>query len=96
MTEDKCDLCKGLGAVGKQVCPFCNGEGTWNQAAQSYVKNHICQCIVWDRKFCPVCGKKCHHGSSQNDKQKIDPGFGGLGFSTTTTTEKVEQEGILV
>ena len=62
MTEDVCDFCKGVGSTN--VCVYCNGTGEWNQAAQSYVKNHICQCIVLDRKFCPVCNKPCHHDTS--------------------------------
>ena len=52
MTEDVCDFCKGVGSSGSNVCVYCNGTGEWNQAAQAYVKNHICQCIVMDRKFC--------------------------------------------
>lgn len=76
--EDKCDLCKGAGVVGTNECPFCNGTGEWNQAAQAYVLNHICQCIVWDRRFCPVCLKACHHDTSNSPKQTIDPGFGGI------------------
>ena len=43
MTEDLCDLCKGVGTFGSSMCVFCNGTGEWNQAAQAYVENHICQ-----------------------------------------------------
>ena len=78
MKEDYCDFCKGLGIFGANPCVFCNGTGEWNPAAQGYVKNHICQCIVLDRKFCPVCNKPCHHDTSLNPKQKIDPGHGGM------------------
>jgi len=78
MTEDVCDFCKGVGSSSTNVCVYCNGTGEWNQAAQSYVKNHICQCIVLDRKFCPVCNKPCHHDTSLNPKQTIDSGHGGM------------------
>jgi len=78
MTEDVCDFCKGVGSSSTNVCVYCNGTGEWNQAAQAYVKNHICQCIVLDRKFCPVCNKACHHDTSLNPKQTIDPGYGGM------------------
>lgn len=59
-------------------CTFCNGTGEWNQAGENYLADHICQCIIWGREFCPVCGKLCHHDSSQTPKQKIDPGYGGM------------------
>ena len=78
MPEDVCDFCKGVGKSSTNVCVYCNGTGEWNQAAQAYVKNHICQCIVLDRKFCPVCNKACHHDTSLNPKQTIDPGHGGM------------------
>lgn len=92
ISDDCCDFCKGK-KFPNQICTFCNGTGKWNNAAQSYVKNHICQCIVLDRTFCPVCNKKCHHDTSLNPKQVIDSGGGGLGASTGTTEEpKVEEE----
>jgi hypothetical protein len=78
MKEDICDFCKGIGSSSSNICVYCNGTGEWNKAAQAYVKNHICQCIVLDRKFCPVCNKPCHHDTTLNPKQKIDPGFGGV------------------
>lgn len=74
--DDYCDFCKGISQESK-TCVYCNGTGEWNQAAQAYVKNHICQCIFWDRKFCPVCKQKCHHDASLSPKQKIDPGWDG-------------------
>ena len=84
MTDDICDFCKGLGSISSHDCVYCNGTGEWNQAAQAYVKNHICQCIVLDRKFCPVCNKACHHDTSLNPKQKIDPGYGGSSIPEIT------------
>ena len=79
MTDDNdyCDLCHGKGQFLNKQCVYCNGTGEWNMAAQGYLKNHICQCIILDRKFCPVCEKPCHHDSTLNPKQKIDPGYGG-------------------
>jgi len=96
MTEEEntCDLCKGSGKFHGHECTYCNGTGEWNFVAQSYVNEHICQCIFLDRKFCPICNKKCHHSSSQNDKQIIDPGYGGIGFKHGTTVNeenKVEE-----
>ena len=53
-------------------------QGNGIKLAQSYLKNHICQCIVLDRKFCPVCNKPCHHDTSLSPKQTIDSGHGGM------------------
>ena len=78
MGSDKCDFCKGAGKNMSGMCVYCNGTGEWNQAAQAYVKNHICQCIALDRKFCPVCNKACHHDTTLSPRQKIDPGYGGM------------------
>ncbi len=78
MIDDVCDFCQGVGKSSSNVCVYCNGTGEWNQAAQAYVKNHICQCIVLDRKFCPICNKSCHHGTSLNPKQNrrgLLPGY---------------------
>lgn len=74
---DKCDFCGGEGSAIGITCVYCNGTGEWNFAAQSYLKNHICQCITWDRKHCPVCQKKCHHGTTSGPRQTIDGGHGG-------------------
>ena len=86
MKEGACDLCKGAGEFMGNACSYCNGTGEWNQAAQAYLKNHICQCIHADRKFCPVCGKSCHHDTSLNPKQEIDPGYGGMSEQVTVPT----------
>lgn len=87
--DDKCDLCGGKGIFLSNPCVFCNGTGEWNSAAQGYLKNHICQCIVLDRKFCPVCQKPCHHDTTLNPKQKIDPGHGGMSSSESYAKEEV-------
>ena len=80
MTESPCEVCRGTGKnLFNEACPFCNGTGEWNDAAVSYVKSHICQCIMWDRKNCPICHKVCHHDSTLSPKQVIDDGYGGLG-----------------
>lgn len=89
MTEDYCDFCKGVPDVSKN-CVYCNGTGEWNYPAQAYVKNHICQCIFLDRKFCPVCNLPCHHSSSQSPKQTIDPGYGGMASGVSNDVEEVE------
>jgi len=87
MSESFCDMCKGDGKNQfNEVCPYCNGTGEWNDAASAYLKNHICQCITLDRKFCPVCEKKCHHDSSQTPKQRIEPGYGGMTATISVTS----------
>jgi DnaJ-class molecular chaperone len=95
--EDYCDFCKGM-PTGSKMCVYCNGTGEWNQTAQAYLKNHICQCIFFDRKFCPVCHKKCHHDASLSPKQKIDPGWGGdsKSFKVDTQTQSTKEELIIV
>jgi RecJ-like exonuclease len=82
MMSDRTDFCVLCNGVGKnqfnENCTYCNGTGEPNNLAEEYLHNHICQCIMWDRKFCPVCKKECHHDTSLSPKQKIDPGYGGL------------------
>jgi len=95
MTEGVCEVCMGTTKnLFNESCPYCNGTGEWNEAAASYVKNHICQCINWDRNFCPICKKKCHHDTPLSPKQVIDPGYGGLG--TAKSIPKKEEEMIIV
>jgi len=92
-SDDNCDFCLGKGKnFVNESCTYCNGTGEWNQAAQSYVKNHICQCIIWDRKFCPVCKKICHHDTTVSPKQVIDSGYGGLGNVKAEPKEKPKEE----
>jgi len=87
MTESPCDICRGTGKNQfNETCPYCNGTGEWNDAAASYLKNHICQCIFLDRKFCPVCKKECHHNSSQTPKKRIEPGYGGMTAAISVTS----------
>ena len=90
MNDDNvCVICEGKKIYFGHPCTFCNGTGEWNEPGENYLRDHICQCIVWGRKFCPVCGKKCHHDSSQTPKQRIVPGYGGLTstISVTSVTE---------
>jgi len=97
--ESPCDVCKGtMKNIFNEICPYCNGTGEWNDAASSYMKSHICQCLNWDRENCPMCMQKCHHDSHQNPKQKIDPGYGGMttaisvtSSNDTTTTQSIEE-----
>ena len=93
---DRCALCGGTGHFPseKSTCVYCNGEGTWNQAADAYVKNHICQCIYLDRVFCPVCNLKCHHDASTSPKQIIDSGFGGMSNVYPAPDKEEEEEEI--
>jgi hypothetical protein len=89
----KCVICDGKKIHLGHPCSFCNGTGEWNQTSESFLKDHICQCIHYGRKFCPVCNKKCHHDSSQTPKQRIEPGYGGMAATiNTTTSSTVEPE----
>lgn len=99
MSQDNiCVICDGTKIFLGHTCSFCNGTGEWNQTGENYLKEHICQCIVWGRKFCPVCGKLCHHDSSSTPKQVIDSGYGGMSNTlsivtgTSTTSEPVEEQ----
>ena len=89
---NKCDICKGKGKFMRNLCQYCNGTGEWNSVAQAYIKNHICQCIVLDRKNCPICHKKCHHSSAQSGKQVIDPGHGGQTVNRTWDRQEADME----
>ena len=101
MTESPCDVCRGSGKnQSNEICPYCNGTGEWNQAAATFVKNHICQCITLDRKWCPVCDKSCHHDSSLSPKCVIDSGYGGDANYTTNPgppeNNEIEEEMVIV
>jgi RecJ-like exonuclease len=91
MTDDCCVICNGIGKNQfNENCTYCNGTGEPNNLAEEYLRNHICQCIVWNREFCPVCKKKCHHDTSLSPKQKIVPGHGGV--SLPMANPKMENE----
>ena len=91
MSEDKCAVCEGSCKFIGALCLYCNGTGEKNNAATAYIKNHICQCITLDRKFCPVCKKKCHHDSSSRPKQTIEPRPGGISYvDYKTVKDKTE------
>ena len=101
MSESPCEICKETGKnIFNESCPYCNGTGEWNDAAAAYMKDHICQCINWDRENCPVCMLKCHHDSNQTPKQVIDSGYGGLtatiSYSSKDTTSTEPQEELIV
>lgn len=85
--DNLCAMCNGTKMLGNSDCPYCNGTGEWTQAAESYMKHHICQCINWDRAFCPVCHQRCHHDTTNNPKQTISPGPGGM----KTSKRRVEE-----
>jgi len=89
LSEDNiCIICDGKKIYLGHPCTFCNGTGEWNQAGENYLKDHICQCIIWGREFCPVCGKKCHHDSHCTPKQTIDSGYGGLSATISITSKE--------
>lgn len=98
--KGECSVCSGTGKnMFNESCTYCNGTGEHNNLADEYMRNHICQCITWDRKFCPVCNKACHHDSSSTPNQIIDSGYGGMSnihVTPTTNEEKQEEEVLLV
>ena len=76
MTDNEsCPVCNGKGSIEllDSQCPFCNGTGEFTKSGESYMKSHICQCIMLDRKVCPLCGKKCHHNTPNRPKVLIGP-----------------------
>lgn len=70
-----CAVCGGGGTVellGSR-CTFCNGTGEGTKSADAYMKTHICQCVLLDRKTCPLCGKPCHHDTPNRPKVLVSP-----------------------
>ncbi|CAI9832712.1 MAG: hypothetical protein MPI95_05175 [Nitrosopumilus sp.] len=61
-----CAVCGGSGVIELlgAGCTFCNGTGEPSGSAESYARSHVCQCILYDRRRCPLCGKECHHDTS--------------------------------
>lgn len=70
-----CAVCGGGGRIVLlgSPCPFCNGTGEATRAAESYMKSHPCQCSLYDRKRCPLCGRKCHHDTPNRPKILVGP-----------------------
>lgn len=94
MRDNSCEMCKGTTKnIFNEACIYCNGTGEWNQAAAAYLKNHICQCINWNRSFCPICKKRCHHDSALSPKQKIDPRYGSM--TNDSSTDIIPEEEML-
>ena len=46
----KCLVCKGDGKIAwtHTSCPFCNETGEYSKASETFLLNHICQCIIID------------------------------------------------
>jgi len=87
--EDYCVVCNRTGrAFDERICPFCNGTGNPNHLGEEYMRTHICQCEIGDRKNCPVCKTECHHDSNLTPKQRIDPGYGGQAAARRLPTEE--------
>ncbi|MDI1495437.1 MAG: hypothetical protein K8823_745 [Cenarchaeum symbiont of Oopsacas minuta] len=70
-----CSVCKGIGHIEllDTPCQFCNGTGEYTKAADAFLTSHTCQCILLDRKKCPVCGKNCHHDTPNRVKIVAPP-----------------------
>lgn len=75
MGRKTCPVCGGSGIIELLAaqCTFCNGTGEHTKSAEVYFESHICQCILLDRKRCPLCGKKCHHDTPNRPKILIEP-----------------------
>ena len=66
----QCNECgnKNVGSIGKVVtCNVCSNS--WsdepnNKKRDGWKQPHICRCLVYDRKTCPVCQKPCHHDTT--------------------------------
>ena len=71
----ECPICDGTGAIDLlwAACSFCNGTGESTRSAEAYLKSHVCQCILLDRRTCPLCGKKCHHDTPNRPKILVGP-----------------------
>ena len=50
-----------------------NAFGSEKMLAEAFLASHTCQCILLDRKTCPVCGKKCHHDTPNRVKVMAGP-----------------------
>ena len=54
-------------------CPKHEYVREHTKAAEAFLASHTCQCILLDRKTCPVCGKKCHHDTPNRVKVMAGP-----------------------
>ena len=70
MAGGRCVVCGGGGTIALlgSTCPFCNGTGEPSRAAAAYLESHACQCALYDRRRCPLCGKECHHDTPNRPK----------------------------
>lgn len=67
--QRRCSVCKGTGKnILEGTCHFCGATGRYNRPAASFLKFHTCYCEKGDRRNCGLCGKKCHHDSTQIPK----------------------------
>ena len=67
-----CEICGGIVPPGatNNVCSSCVGIG---EPKKDSLADHVCRCINFDRKNCPLCNKPCHHDTSLNPKILISP-----------------------
>ncbi len=75
MTDEVCPICEGKGVIIliNTPCTFCNETGEYTKTAEQYMLNHTCQCILLDRKRCPLCKKTCHHDTTNRPSLTIEP-----------------------
>lgn len=75
--ESFCLVCKGHGIIQhiNSSCPFCNETGEYTKLSETFLKDHQCQCIVGDRKTCPICGEICHHNTNGRPKVMVSGGM---------------------
>ena len=37
------------------------------------MREHVCQCLAWDGKWCPECKQKCHHDTNFGPRVLVAP-----------------------
>ena len=75
--ESHCMVCKGHGVIDmiKSSCPFCDETGEYTKLSETFFKEHQCQCIIGDKKICPICEEGCHHNTYGRPKVMVTGGM---------------------
>tara|TARA_R110002020_G_scaffold217807_5_gene425586 strand:- start:359 stop:610 length:252 start_codon:yes stop_codon:yes gene_type:complete len=76
-TNLHCLVCKGDGVIPhlNSACSFCNETGEYTKLSETFLRDHQCQCIIHDRKNCPICGEQCHHNTNGRPKVIVSGGM---------------------
>lgn len=67
-----CEICGGIVPLEttNTVCSSCVSIG---ESKENSLADHVCRCINFDRKNCPLCNRPCHHDTSLGPKILISP-----------------------